>query len=235
MERLTDIVTAYVREKHAGGTAWYTWEFNPEMVPPGVLEGGMAGKDWYARNCDLKLRLRASWLTGDAAWRARLESYYIKEFGGVRGNLPETLDAYHRAGADENIARGKVGIASWSKALCVRDPLQYAIFDARVAASLNALQIIHRADIGQPLRFPVLASQNNEIKQGNRQLNAWFRTHAWPAARADFYRDYLALCAVAAGRLGDSGKPWPIYAVEMALFAHTEELLGEAFPATAAA
>lgn len=148
----------------------------------------------------------------------------------MRGNRTEILETYHRAGAEENIARGKTGIASWSKALCVRDPLQYAIFDAWVSASLNALQIIHQARIDLPIRFPVLASQNSQVTQGNAQLKRHFTTHGWLAEPAIFYRDYLELCRSAGARLGVPGEPLPVYAVEMALFAHTEELLGRAFP-----
>jgi hypothetical protein len=233
MEQLIDVVTEYVRQKHAGGTTWYGWSFDPEKVPSGVLDGGVQGSDWYARNADLKLRLRDSWLAGNAAFRAQLERYYIVDWGGVRGNLPETLEAYHAASAGENIARGKTGIASWSKALCVRDPLRYAIFDARVAASLNALQIIHRSRIGEPVCFPVLASQNGTVKRANAQLRSHFREHAWPRVRPGFYTDYLEVCRFAASRIGTPGQPLPIHAVEMALFAHTEELLREAFPEAA--
>lgn len=131
-------------------------------------------------------------------------------------------------------SRGKNGIASWSKALCIRDPLQYAIFDARVAASLNALQIIHRTRIREPARFPVLSSQNGRVKQGNKQLTAYFRTHVWPEESMHFYRDYLTLCREVARKLADHNESVPICAVEMALFAHTEELLQQAFPNTVA-
>jgi hypothetical protein len=57
------------------------------------------------------------------------------------------------------------------------------------------------------------------------------RAHAWPRVRPGFYTDYLKVCQAAGVRLGKPGAPLPVYAVEMALFAHTEELLMEAFPA----
>jgi hypothetical protein len=234
MKQLTDMVTDYVRRKRAAGTQWYTWSFRPDRVPPDVLDSrGLAGS-WYDWNATLKHRLHDAWVTRPGR-RAELERYYIRDWGGVRGNRPETLETYHRAGADENIARGKTGIASWSKALCVRDPLQYAIFDARVSASLNALQIIYQARIDVPIRFPVLASQNRQVMDGNAQLKRHFAIHGWPGEPAGFYRDYLELCRSAGARLGVPGEPLPIYAVEMALFAHTEELLSQAFPGAAPA
>lgn len=191
----------------------------------------MKGSDWYARNVDLKHRLHQVW-RDHRDRRSCLERYYIVDWGGVRGNRPGTLDAYYGACADENIARGRTGIASWSKALCVRDPLQFAIFDARVAVSLNTLQIIHRGRVEVPVRFPVLPSQNARVKRANRLLKDHFKAHAWPAERASFYRDYLALCRSVATRLGNAGTLLPVYAVEMVLFAHTEKLLDEAFPAS---
>lgn len=170
----------------------------------------------------------------DAACRANLEHYYIHVWGGMRTNQPKTLEAYHRASAEENIARGKAGIASSSKALCVRDPFKYAIFDARVAASMNALQVIHRVPGPESLRFPLLASRNTVVSRGNAQLQEWFREHAWPRVRPAFYADYLHVCESVAARLGSTGAALPIYAVEMAFFASAEELLNKAFPPTLA-
>ncbi|MFC3458190.1 hypothetical protein [Massilia haematophila] len=44
---------------------------------------------------------------------------------------------------------------------------------------------------------------------------------------------YLGLCKAVGERIGPAGTPMPVYAVEMALFAHTEELLRDAFPEAA--
>jgi len=230
MEQLIDKVTAYVGHKHRAGTDWYDWRFDPDKVPPGVLDGWTQDKTWYDRNVDLKRQLCKVWKAGDPTRRAQLERYYIGVWGGVRTNRPETLAAYHRASAEENVARQHVGIASWSKALCVRDPSQYAIFDARVAASLNAIQVIHRIEPTEAVRFPILASRNNAVSRGNRMLRNHLRAHAWAGVRNSFYPDYLKVCQAVGVRLGAPGQPLPVYAVEMALFAHTEELLRKAFP-----
>lgn len=112
----------------------------------------------------------------------------------------------------------------------MRNPLEYAIFDARVSASLNALQVIHRERIGRPVRFPLLASRNTDVRRTEKLLRRHMQDHAWPTTRTGFYVDYLTLCQSVAVRLGEPGRPLPVYAVEMALFAHTEELLRCAFP-----
>jgi hypothetical protein len=230
MEQLIDKVTAYVGRKHQAGTDWYDWDFDPEKVPAAVRGDWTEGRSWYDSNVDLKERLCKAWCEGDPARRAALEHYYIVIWGRVITNRPATLEAYHGASAEDLVARRHAGIASWSKALCVRDPLKYAIFDARVSASLNALQVIHRTAPKDALRFPILASRNNAVIRGNKMLRDHARAHAWPRVRPGFYTDYLKVCQAAGVRLGKPGAPLPVYAVEMALFAHTEELLMEAFP-----
>lgn len=100
MRQLTDVVTDYVRQKRAAGTQWYTWSFRPDRMPPDVLDSRGLPGSWYDRNAILKHRLHDAWLTGPGR-RAELESYYIRDWGGVRGNRIETLETYHRAGAEE--------------------------------------------------------------------------------------------------------------------------------------
>jgi len=231
MQQLTEIVVEFVRDKQAAGTGWYTWSFEAGAVPSGVagVSGPDAGgADWYARNVALKHGLHAAWLAQPAR-RAELERYYVVDWGSVRSNKAQTLAGYHGADAQANIARGSRGIPSWSKALSVRDPFAYAIFDARVSASLNALQVIHHSRIGAPRRFPLLTSRNARVARGMVLLRRHFREHAWPRVRRDFYGDYLALCR-AGERIVSNGEPLPLYAVEMTLFAHTEALLDAAFP-----
>jgi hypothetical protein len=232
MQQLVDVVAEYVRQKHANGTSWYTWSFDTQRVPAGIFGLDARGTDWYSRNVTLKHLLHAAW-NRDLERRAELERYYIGGWGGVRTNRAETLAAYHASDALANIARGEKGIASWSKALCVRNPFEYAIFDARVSASLNALQIIHRDRVDAPRRFPLLASRNGEVVRATPQLRRYFDAHGWPRVNDDFYGQYLELCRSVGQRNGSPGSPMPIYAVEMALFAHTEELLAKVFPKAA--
>jgi hypothetical protein len=229
MEQLISVLTDYVGEKIDAGTDWYVWSFKTDRVPPGILGEDALPNDWYSINVHLKQRLNRMWME-DSGRREELEHYYISEWGGVRTNNPRTLAAYHQSSVEQNIARGKKGIASWSKALCVRDPQQFAIFDARVSASLNALQVIHRDAVTEPMQFPQLPSRNTTVRRTSLQLRACMRAHSWQDVRLGFYTDYLELCKIAATRLKALSGPMPIYAVEMALFAHTEELLDLAFP-----
>ena len=81
--------------------------------------------------------------------------------GGVKANSKDTLRKYTETSPEQLIIKGSKGIASWSKALTVIDPARYAIYDARVAMSLNALQIIDSIDDAK--YFPPLKGRNTLI------------------------------------------------------------------------
>ena len=50
------------------------------------------------------------------------------------------------------------GISSFSKILAIKGPDKYAIYDARVAVSLNAIQIIYQISSG--VAFPYVLGRN---------------------------------------------------------------------------
>lgn len=122
------------------------------------------------------------------------------------------------------IAKGSQGIASWSKALCIRCPFNYAIYDARVALSLNCLQIVAAAE--QPTIFPLLAGQNKQINAGSKVVRQYAIKHNWqPVAERFFYDKYNTILSAAAKTLNVK-----LYTLEMLLFATAPGLLQEAFP-----
>lgn len=211
------------------GTDWYDWAFNWKRLPPGIRE---PDGNCYEKNVALKKALTEDWQkNGDATRRQELERFYIVVFGGVRTNAPETLNEYFSNTDAQNIARGSQGIASWSKALTVRDFKRYAIYDARVAAALTALQIIYR--VSKPQRFPLLPSRNRLIAESTPALKQWARDKRWAACSPSFYEDYLALCRTTASRLKSEGNnpDAEIYSIEMMLFAHAEQLVKDAVKA----
>ena len=123
---------------------------------------------------------------------------------------------------------GSNGIASWSKALCISDPSKFAIFDARVSASLNALQIVKGTN--KPKLYPVLTSRNNAIKKGIKLFKDKAITQAWETAlECRFYSTYLKYLKNAASSL-DKDRNASVTTIEMLLFAKAEELVKEAFP-----
>jgi hypothetical protein len=107
------------------------------------------------------------------------------------------------------------GIASWSKALCIRDPHKYAIFDARVSATLNLL-LLANTEIDEKLFFPRLPSRNSTILKINQRIND---SKVEYLNKCLVYREYLSLIRNAANHVNTD-----IQTVEMILFSHPENL-----------
>lgn len=201
---------------------WYCWRIiNTKKLPAGIT---LPPGNQYSRNVALKLALHGAWTSSSVEQRIVLAKYYVSTWGGVKRNKEETLRAYVTRAPNAVIAQGTVGVASWSKVLCIQDPNKYAIFDARVSAALNSLQIT--GAVAQPMLFPLLSGQNETIKSGNKKLDAHASQHRWTRTRKDtYYRQYLDLVKEAA-----SSCAVPLYTIEMLLFSQAEALLAKAFP-----
>jgi hypothetical protein len=106
----------------------------------------------------------------------------------------------------------------------IRDPEQFAIYDARVAVALNALQVIN--NVLEPHLFPVLPGQNKEIKTASARIRRYAAQHQWALlGDRELYPRYIEVASKAAADLG-----CPLYTAEMLLFAQAVELYKEAFP-----
>jgi len=148
-----------------------------------------------------------------------LITYYIKTWGGIKGNKENSLNEYTTQSAERLIQKGTKGIASWSKAICIHDPQKYAIFDARVSISLNCLQIIFNTD--NKILYPILLSQNKTITKGNKIIKTLAKNDKWNKANENkFYVDYLNLLGSIASEIKTEIAP-----IEMLLFAKAEELI----------
>ncbi|WP_431158827.1 hypothetical protein [Winogradskyella poriferorum] len=122
---------------------WYNWSIDMNNLPEqiNIYDGNN-----YEQNIQLKQDLNKLWAkTNNQEEKENLIKYYIRDWGGIRTNRPETIKKYTASTTEELInTLGKRGIASWSKALVVKDSENYAIFDARVSISLNCVQILHK-------------------------------------------------------------------------------------------
>lgn len=127
---------------------------------------------------------------------------------------------------------GISGVASYSKVLAIRDPKAYAIYDARVAVSLNAIQLI--AGCSEGWIFPFLPGRNKVTgdtvhKRGFSQCcrfkpKAVLERHPdWERVpRHSAYVRYLDLLKI----LRHEAQDMSIQEMEMALFADAEALVG---------
>jgi hypothetical protein len=150
----------------------------------------------------------------------KLARYYVAKWGGIKRNSDAILSKYVTDDPVALAGRGKTGIASWSKVLCIRDPAKYAIFDARVSASLNCLQISN--PVIQPAMFPCLSTQNADVKEANKNIRSIAAKNCWPQANKLFYQNYLLLIGAAPEACGTC-----IQTIEMVLFSSTIDFIKE--------
>jgi hypothetical protein len=122
------------------------------------------------KNVALRKHYNLKWLAaskqGCLASKEAIARQYIVDFGGIRKNSDGRISHYAKA-SDEELADGKLaGVASWSKLLSIRDPAVYAIYDARVAFSLNAIQAQRLGHVS--VWWPLLSTQNATLKRVQR-------------------------------------------------------------------
>jgi hypothetical protein len=218
--QLVEAIVALGHANLSSENSWYSWRsINHDFLPLGI---GMLHGSEYAQNVELKHRLHQQWAAGDEGTRVALSQYYVATWGGVRRNKPETLARYAQEPVESSIARGKKGIPSWSKVLCIRDPNRYAIYDARVSVSLNLLQ--HLKECEKKELFPLLKGQNKSINAAVTQLSDLARNEGWQRlSEKAFYERYLGYAHQAGSELGVE-----LCTVEMLLFAFAPKLAEQA-------
>jgi hypothetical protein len=143
---------------------------------------------------------------------------YVATWGGVPSNKEETIRVYIAQSEDELASRGAGDVATWSKILVLRNPDRYAIFDARVAMALNALQILQ--DHEQPIFFPNLPSKNKTAKAFHDYMKDRDNGDAHQAFPSRVYSIYLQVLREVARRAGVE----TLDEIEMTLFAQAEIL-----------
>jgi hypothetical protein len=219
---LEEAIVAYSRRHVSPSNDWYKWRrINRRFLPEGIRLVDQDNE--YAQNVSLKQQLCALYCAGNDEAKIAATEYYIKVWGGVRRNRPQRIRRYALDQPNVLIANGRLRIASWSKALCIRDPGRYAIYDARVAVSLNVLQIIYRVE--KPSLFPPLLGQNRLINKGSNILACYARENRWVEhLENEFYEAYNALIANVANELRVD-----LCTIEMLLFANAPVLLSNAF------
>jgi hypothetical protein len=192
--------------------------FNPILFP-----------DPAKQNIALRKHLEDRWARADAQERIRLATWIIKDWGGIGANNPTTIDRYVAMAETPDPTTPFAGVSSYSKVLSMRDPDKFAIYDARVAASLNAIQLIQLLR-GVPsvnlLAFPAPSSRNNEVKRFCEMCPREILTGNYGFQRVpddDAFGVYLMLLGKLKEQMNQS-----ILEVEMALFARSEDFCSEA-------
>ena len=220
--KLKEVIIDYSKKYLDGENSWYSWKkINESKIPAGIV---LKHGNQYLKNIDLKRKLHEHWVNEKTSTKkGEYIQYYISDWGGIRTNSNDSMIEYMTLSPEKLIDKGKKGIASWSKALVVHNPDKYAIFDARVAISLNCIQSIYNTD--KKMLFPILSSRNKIIANANKLIKNQANIEKWVKTNeSDFYIGYLNLLNDLANTLESD-----ISTVEMLLFAKAEELAIENF------
>lgn len=214
LDQLLDLLTPYIEREAQGLHVNYVWTM-PKQIP--LKDFACDGLSNAHAVMKLKRALAARWRS-DPDGRSDLATWIVASWGGVRRNDPATLQSYVRRTEEDLATGGLKGVASWSKILTIRDPEQFAIFDARVSASLNAIQLM--SDRVQ-LLFPNLPTRNTKLPEFQRSLRKRIqRRPYYQIASTQIYPTYMRLMNGVAQRLGHSSPD----TAEMVLFANFEAL-----------
>lgn len=141
----------------------YSWNFPTKNLP---FEYSKNGKSDYEESIDLRNFLNEKIRRGN--YVAESQIWYVKDWGGVKGNKQSTLLSYVDMTNEELLSLGIKGISTWSKMLCIRNPEEYAIYDTRVAFTLNGLQRLY--EVSDPYLFPLLSSRNTNISPLHKKI-----------------------------------------------------------------
>jgi len=211
-------LTAFLRDALPVLARTYQWKI-PEPVPFDAYEP--RGTTRLDQNLGLRSFLADRWAKANAEERFEIARWYVRDWGHVRRNGDARLRDYAEREPVDLLKRRLAGIASWSKVLAIRDPRRFAIYDARVATSLNAVQLAY-GDRELKVRFDRLPGRNKTLNVFWSKREEWA---GWKTAQriesADAYSLYLNILE-GQNRLRRRAEDWHLY--EMALFAAAEEL-----------
>lgn len=213
MTNLEAIISDYFTSERPALDVAYVWD-----IPKNCPFDFQRGSDSRAQaNKRLRRVLSKIW-KDEAVHRLEIATWYVRDWGGIKSNRKATIEKYISLTEADLAALPMQGVATWSKILAVRNPNAYAIFDARVSAALNALQLAK--GVAAPILFPRLPSRNTKIAK----FQKWLQIRSFSGHRPT-YRDYVSLLTAVSQKSGAA-----LEEVEMVLFANAENLVGDLMP-----
>lgn len=221
-KRLIRVLRTFCRPLLARLDCLYHWD-EPDSIPPRPVVFD-AKLDWSSAkwNKQLKMRLNNAWHRGSHSQRLLLAKWVVNVWGGVRRNKESTIELYVQRVSKRKQRVPFGGISSYSKILSISNPNRYAIYDARVAASLNAIQL--RAGSDPVVYFPIPAGQNDAVKRlaGDLPIKTSIAVR-----RDEAYSAYLEVLREVRTKMNQNCR---LCELEMVLFAVAPRLSREARP-----
>jgi hypothetical protein len=177
------------------------------------------GNNNYEKNIFLKENSSKIW---DEGSKFKIANWAISDWGGIRSNSTKTIEKYINEIENKDYPYYIDGVASYSKILSFMNPEEFAIYDARVAISLNAIQLLSKSESG--VAFTYLAGRNKALtifrnseptKTKNLINNGWQNIK-----KNECYSIYLNYLKKVNSYFPTS----KLYELEMSLFADAESL-----------
>ncbi|MCF8342805.1 MAG: hypothetical protein K9I82_17645 [Chitinophagaceae bacterium] len=169
--------------------ALYQFEFREDKLP---ISMNFKNLKCFDKNIELKEKLNQFWNKAEQPVKGNIIEYYIKEWGGIKGNSSNKMNKYRTQNTNQLLANGYGGISSWSKALVIHNPEEYFIYDSRVAFAINYLQI--RFNVNKKYAFPMPLGQSKSIKQGMRIIKSNYDFAKWQKIdKNETYKTYQTL------------------------------------------
>lgn len=223
MKECVDALVAYFNEELPKLEHNYQWKI------PNIDGFADSGEKGYAPNVKLKKHFQRRWQDAaqDKEEQFRLAKVVVADWGGVKANKPETLKKYVDELGNETPATPIRGVASYSKIFSIANMERYAIYDARVAVCLNAVQ--WNASVNQGIAFNYISGRNKVTGDATKKrgfvyqerfkvkslvANGWKRLK-----RDDTYQVYLDLLKQCLAYLPQ----YSMHDLEMVLFANAEK------------
>lgn len=211
---LSQAVSNYLSTQFGRLNEIYKWNFKLDGFPDASYV--QVGNSGYERSRHLRNHI-FNVIKSIPANSHDYQVWYVRNWGGIKSNKLETLRCYTDAGDCKLLALQAKGVATWSKMLSLRNPNLYAIYDARVAVSLNSIQKKYNVD--NPVLFPQLSSRNTTFVMPTQ--DAIKKSNFFPSVdKMNFYKNYLDLLHQSVA----NQKGYDIQDAEMVLFAAAEEL-----------
>jgi hypothetical protein len=200
----------------------YKWKI------PNIQGFSECGKDNYDSNVNLKNFLNDKWSnSNDDKDKLNLATVIVKDWGGVKNNKQETLIGYIKELDKHNPDTPLKGVASYSKIFSITDLEKFAIYDARVAACLNAIQF--NSGIRDGVAFNYIPGRNGVtgdatkrsgfVYQENFKIKNLTTNSGWQKLpKNETYSLYLETL----NKCLESFKDYQLYDLEMTLFSNAE-------------
>jgi len=203
-----EAIAAYIEEN---ATAAYAAKVKKFKHYPGQT---FSSENWMDRNAELRSYLSGAWGSGSDTARTAMVVWYIKKWGGISRLKDKHIASYAAAGPPSIDVKNFDKIASWSKALAMMQPTQFAIYDARVAFALNAIQAVRLGWVQTWFRIPT--TQKGIIKRAHKGLECYATPNTKVLGDAEVYGAYLDVLKGA--------HSFDLERAEMILFALTDDI-----------